>query len=904
MRLINCQIQNVRIHADLLVEFSPQVTLIGGPNETGKSTLIEALHRTLFLKASATGSPIEALRSKIHLGHPTICLTFEAKGEIYTLRKCFSGSSGHITLSSKNSSNQLSGPRAEEHLASLVGVKETLGSRQANKTLATRWAHLWVMQGSAGTDLLKTNKANYDFDSLLTQLEKGGGAAIQQSEHDQQVGQRIDRAINENLTSRGIKKNSELWHLEVKLNEAKTNLKFAQSKQLEYEQASEYLVETTELLNQLQNIKLPKLRGKRLLISEQIESGNKLKANLNIAKKELEPIHFQHKVLKKVLLNISQLRKEISLREKKQLNLKTLQNEKKVSELILEKDLKSKKETLSNLKAKRFKIEQKYQFIQLLVEKSRLLDSSLSLKSDIKRIQEVVGKKKALNKKVNALAKIERSELQHLRDLSQVKRDANTRQRAMGVTINVLRAKQNILINGEELKAGEQIKLSQVFELKIGEDVNLEIIPGEGEVLNKLRNQYLTAEQEMSEILTRYNLESIQIAEKHFEYRLGLKQQLAALEASSPRNMETIEEELKIYNQKINELESQLLSFEEFHREFINNQSLPNSTIQLFAIQKQIQQTYHNITSACDQAEDERESTQKKLQSLNSKKNNDNSELLVIENAISDRQEGLRSLQNEHGDHESLVNQLSSLNDQLEAGESHLIELQNQLSKLAQTDRENELINIQHEIKSLEQNTERVISQKGAAKASCESISSTDPYATVEHAEVELEIIKAEHQTITRVIDAHKLLQQLFLNAQADLSSRYTQPLALAINSYLQPLASERGAVQINFNQASGFSGLLFRRGTDFFEFEQLSGGMKEQLSAALRLSMADVLKEEHNGCLPLVFDDAFTNSDPQRISLVKQMISKAVNSGLQVILLTCDPEAYWEFANQKVRLG
>ena len=54
------------------------------------------------------------------------------------------------------------------------------------------------------------------------------------------------------------------------------------------------------------------------------------------------------------------------------------------------------------------------------------------------------------------------------------------------------------------------------------------------------------------------------------------------------------------------------------------------------------------------------------------------------------------------------------------------------------------------------------------------------------------------------------------------------------------------------------------RRGKEFYDFDQLSGGMKEQLTAALRLSMADVLKSEHDGCLPLVFDDAFTNSDPK----------------------------------------
>ena len=50
MRLLHCRVQNVRLHADLSLRFDPGLTLIGGANESGKSTLVEALHRTLFLK--------------------------------------------------------------------------------------------------------------------------------------------------------------------------------------------------------------------------------------------------------------------------------------------------------------------------------------------------------------------------------------------------------------------------------------------------------------------------------------------------------------------------------------------------------------------------------------------------------------------------------------------------------------------------------------------------------------------------------------------------------------------------------------------------------------------------------------------------------------------------------------
>ena len=109
---------------------------------------------------------------------------------------------------------------------------------------------------------------------------------------------------------------------------------------------------------------------------------------------------------------------------------------------------------------------------------------------------------------------------------------------------------------------------------------------------------------------------------------------------------------------------------------------------------------------------------------------------------------------------------------------------------------------------------------------------------------------------------------------------------------------------QLSYDQAKGFGGLQLRRGGEFYDFHQLSGGMKEQLAAALRLSMADVLKGSHDGCLPLVFDDAFTNSDPARVQMVKQMLNTAVDHGLQVILLTCDPDAYEGFADKNNLLG
>ena len=46
-----------------------------------------------------------------------------------------------------------------------------------------------------------------------------------------------------------------------------------------------------------------------------------------------------------------------------------------------------------------------------------------------------------------------------------------------------------------------------------------------------------------------------------------------------------------------------------------------------------------------------------------------------------------------------------------------------------------------------------------------------------------------------------------------------------------------------------------------------------------------------HDGTLPVLFDDAFANSDPERQAGVFRMLQQAADQGLQVILLTCDPE-------------
>ena len=136
MRITSVTLRNCRLHRELRVDFDPARTLIGGPNETGKSTLIEAVHRALFLKAKGNTEQHRALISTLHIGHPEVELSFEASGSKYVLKKRF-GSTGTTTLIPTNSA-PISGEQAETELARILQVEANV----SGKAVTAQWAHL------------------------------------------------------------------------------------------------------------------------------------------------------------------------------------------------------------------------------------------------------------------------------------------------------------------------------------------------------------------------------------------------------------------------------------------------------------------------------------------------------------------------------------------------------------------------------------------------------------------------------------------------------------------------------------------------------------------------------------------------------------------------------------------
>ena len=129
-----------------LSELCDGLNLVVGPNELGKSTLLDALRAVLFERNSSRAQQIKALQNDRSGAAPVIELVFEVNGADYTLTKRFV-KSPYARLQCPDGT-LLEADAAEDRLRSLLGFAEA-GSRGATSETLGMWGVLWVQQGQS-----------------------------------------------------------------------------------------------------------------------------------------------------------------------------------------------------------------------------------------------------------------------------------------------------------------------------------------------------------------------------------------------------------------------------------------------------------------------------------------------------------------------------------------------------------------------------------------------------------------------------------------------------------------------------------------------------------------------------------------------------------------------------------
>jgi DNA repair exonuclease SbcCD ATPase subunit len=891
MRLLHCHLRQVRLHGDLQVSFAPGLTLIGGPNEAGKSTLVEALHRTLFLRAAATGAPVEQLRSRLHAGHPQVELAFEARGDRWQLAKRFSGGSGSVRLA-REGEEPLTGPAAEERLADLLGVREILAGSQKGQ-LPSRWAHLWVMQGRGGEDLLARGGAAYDLDALVTALEQGGGAALQ-SPLDQEVSGRIEELLAETFTPRSneVRRGSPLFLAARVEQEARRTLEEALERLQAWEAASDALAALEDRLEEIRERALPAVVAERERLRRNALRAAELETALRLRSGALGPRLLQRKALLADQCELGELERLLAEQQRRAGLLAGERGAAATAVAGAEQALVEARRTREGLERQREELIQRGQLVQRLSERARLEQERGRLARE--RVARAGRERRLaeLEARERELPPIAAAQVAELRGAEQAVRELTGRLEALGTGVELLAADCPVRIDGVPLAPGAERRLDEVFELAVGEGVTLRISPGGGRALAEGRRQRHAAVQALAALRQQLGVATAEAAEAVAREREAIAQERAALLAAGGDAGGADAAAAQVLDERMAALAEEIAAQEEIRR-LLKQAPLPADPEGLDRCHRALQQTYREQQALLQTADQEQRQWEQKLQRLRGEEAGVAERQVALEADLRSRRERQARLLEQHGDLQALGQAVEALSREVEGAQGELTELRRALQEFGAGGEAERLTAIEAEIGRLESEQAILLGERGGARERCERIGGEDPPAAVERARVALETAAEEHAALQRQADALQLLRQLFAEARSDLSSRYSEPLARAIESYLAPLLPAGPACRLRYDPSGGFSGLELQRGGEFFGFEALSGGMREQLTAALRLSMADVLRAGHDGCLPLIFDDAFTNADPQRVAVVKGMLTTAVERGLQVILLTCDPDPY-----------
>lgn len=196
MRIRELTIENFRKFRRpiTLAGFSDGLNLVCEPNETGKSTVLDALRAALFERHGSKSDRIRSFRPHGDDVAPTITVTFEIGDECWSLEKRFLMSPS-VTL--EGPGGRFQSDAAEEKLQSLLGFARA-GNKGADDESRGALGLLWVEQG-AWSLAAPGQAARKTLEDVLA----GEVGAVTGGRRTAAVVQAVDKAIAELLTPTG-----------------------------------------------------------------------------------------------------------------------------------------------------------------------------------------------------------------------------------------------------------------------------------------------------------------------------------------------------------------------------------------------------------------------------------------------------------------------------------------------------------------------------------------------------------------------------------------------------------------------------------------------------------------------------------------------------------------------------
>ena len=872
-----------------LADIGDGLNVVVGPNEMGKSTLLDALRAALFEKYSSKAQPITTLQNDRNRAAPVVELAFEVDDGIYRIRKRFVKKPyAHLFCPD---GRKLEGDEAEAALRDLLGFDEP-GKAGAKRETLGMWNVLWVQQGQSfrALDLPDSARSN-----LHNALESEVGEVLG-GRRGRALPDAVDKQLSGLVTSSGRPRGT-----------YKSLIDEVETLRAELE---ELQVRRSDLSRTLEDLETAQETLTRLSSGDQDQKD----------KEDLDAARSRHAELAKLESRIEAAATEVELKKRK-----LEQTEHALAErFALKKQITTDTEAVETAKEMLNEVREAHQELRKQVEDlrkaankaedtvteadkaaalARRITIAVQREARIRELQERYKKAYEAEQKQRAAQQgaaailVTDDSIEAIRDAAKKLETARSRLSASATVVAFdmpADRLSKITVDGATL-AGDQtlVEVVEGTNITIPDYGNISVEPAIKD-RDSLIAQQREASGALKAALEECGVKSVDAAEEQLAKRerflrdSELARQEAELHAPKTENYEAGAEPLADYLAGLKTiLESELID--------LGMESLPsdnNAEQSLASAQENTQEARDTLIAAraslvgpeeemgrlqtdlgsvktrYDDGKDRLEELKKGLIEDEDKTSEDDLEadVATARKALEDQEKAVSELE---GQRESET--LPQMEARISRLETALQERRDKRSDLKQ-----KVVGLQSHIEALEgAGLDEAIQQKAR----------------------ELELADDQRQRYEREVSVLSLLLSTLRSAETEAKERYLSPVLKRVRPYLQLLFP---GAEIAIDENLHIIGVVRENGHQE-SFEHLSMGTQEQIAVLVRLAFAEMLVEQGYPAT-VVLDDALVFSDDQRMGRMFDILTM-VGQQVQIIVLTCREQLFEGIGGRQLSL-
>lgn len=229
---------------------------------------------------------------------------------------------------------------------------------------------------------------------------------------------------------------------------------------------------------------------------------------------------------------------------------------------------------------------------------------------------------------------------------------------------------------------------------------------------------------------------------------------------------------------------------------------------------------------------------------------------------------------------------------------ARLGELERQLASLDAEGVRTRLEAAEREIAGVEAERQKLRTEVDRLEGEARGLGAEACSSRLEELEPELEALARQRAALEREAAAWRLLEAELGAAERAVRNRLVEPVRARLAPLLRHLWPDAEPVL----EPASLAPRGLRREGVVEALDTLSVGTREQLAILVRLALAELLLEREGEAPCLILDDALVFADEARFERMQAILARAAER-LQILLLTCRPRDYLGLPGRRIRL-